>query len=180
VETDYLGSGINGNGAIYNQLVSDGDATDSPIVGSVFGFGMLYDTTLQQTRVFLRGSNNDAASVILGGNPMIDVTVTKTNGGLPNARGDDPVVLQVYIGGVLQGSVASTLAGGLFTDTSEYAQFGNFNGAPRGSFTLSWATYGIGNGVEAPLPEPMGAATLVLVAASGMLLRIRRRTGTGR
>src|SRR6185369_12365620 len=130
---------------------NDGDGTDTP-VGSMYGWGMLYDSGTNQTKVFLRGANNTSSFVAVTGLPMLDITVTKTNGGLPAARGDDPIVLEVFKGGVLQGTVSSTLGSGIFSDTSEYVEFGNLNGAPSGTFALRWATFGIGE--PAPLPEP--------------------------
>jgi hypothetical protein len=181
VDDDYAGSGTIGSGAIFNQLISDSSGGDA-VAGGVYGYGMLYDSGAGETRVFFRGSNNSSSFVAVAGTPTLDIVVTKTNGGNPAGRGDDSMLLEVYLNNVLQGSLVGTLDGGLLGDDGEYAEFGNFNGSPSGTFALEWATFGIGelapiivDPIVLVVPEPSVLSLVMVSALAVVSIRPKRR-----
>lgn len=162
LQTDYTGTH-----PIYSQVVNDA----GPNNDGAYSFGLVY--TNGQTWVSLRGAN-DLTPIGVAGTPMLDVVVTKTTGGNPNARGDDPIVLEVFTNNVLVGTVSTTLGSGLsFNPEPSFAEFGNLFGAPTGTFVLDWATFGIGE--AAPIiPEPSIAVLGTLGLVVGWI-KLRRR-----
>ncbi len=158
--TDYASSTV----PLYSQFVNDA----GPNNDGGYSFGLVY--TNSQTWVSLRGSN-DNTPIGIAGNPMLDIVVTKTTGGNPFARGDDPIVLQVYTNNTLVGTVSTTLgSGSSFNPDPSWVEFGNVFGSPTGTFVLSWASFGINEDAPIPTPEP----SLVGLGLIGLLI-VRRK-----